>query len=244
MKKIRKIIEISGITSVLFAYTVLDIRTLQFDNNVSYQDKNSSETIVAREYAYALQSNNVIIDENKEINNENTENIEKTNLNSLDDLLIKNLEVAIKEKEAEIEASRIVYDNMTMTELTEKLNRSLKNELAGYGELYASYSLEKGVDPYLAVAISLHETGCNGKCSNLMKSCNNVSGQKGSPSCGAGSYKRFDTLEDGIKNYIDNLSANYYSRGYNTPETMQSRYAGSTSWAGKVNYYINLIKSR
>lgn len=138
----------------------------------------------------------------------------------------------------------IVYDGLTMDELAEKLDRSLKNELHGYGRLYAEYSLANGVDPYIAVAISLHETGCNGHCSNLMLSCNNVGGQKGSPVCGSGGYRGFDTLEDGIKGFIDNLSRNYFGMGLNTPELMNPKYAGSTSWASKVNYYVDTIKAR
>ena len=73
-----------------------------------------------------------------------------------------------------------VYEGLTLDELASKLDRSFKNELSGKGYLYASYSLEKGVDPYLAAAISLEETGCNWNCSNLVKSCNNVGGMKGS----------------------------------------------------------------
>jgi hypothetical protein len=138
----------------------------------------------------------------------------------------------------------IVYDGLTMDELAEKLDRSLKNELHGYGRLYAEYSLSHGVDPYIAVAISLHETGCNAHCSTLTIECNNVGGQKGSPSCGAYGYRHFDTLEDGIKGYLDNLSENYFGIGLNTPELMQSKYAGSDTWAMKVNSYVETIKSR
>ena len=60
---------------------------------------------------------------------------------------------------------------MTLSELSDKLNRSMMDTLSGKGELLASYSLEKGVDPYLALAISLEETGCNYNCSSLIKSC-------------------------------------------------------------------------
>jgi len=173
--------------------------------------------------------------------------INKITLITYDDFLINKTKNIQERKEQEYLAylqSLVVYDGLTMDQLAEKLNKSLKNELSGYGYLYASYSLEKGVDPYMAVAISLHETGCNGKCSNLMKSCNNVGGQKGSPTCGTGSYKRFDTLEDGIKGYIDNLSKNYFGMGLNTPELMAKKYAASTTWAERVNYYIETIKSR
>jgi len=138
-----------------------------------------------------------------------------------------------------------VYNGMTIEELSDKLNRSLNSTVAGYGNLFATYSLEKNVDPYLAVAIMLHETGCKWTCSELVRSCNNVGGQKGSPSCGSGSYRRFDTLEDGIRGYIDNLSANYFALGLNTPETISRKYTGyeGGTWATKVNSYIEQIKA-
>ena len=137
----------------------------------------------------------------------------------------------------------IVYDNMTMDELAEKLNRSLNSTLSGYGYLFASYSLELGVDPYLALAIVLHETGCKWECSYLTRVCNNVGGQKGSPSCNGGSYKRYDTLEEGIKGYLTNLYNGYISKGLTTPEQIGPKYAGSTSWPSKINWYIEYIKA-
>ena len=168
-------------------------------------------------------------------------------LTTFNKFLEKKVQVEEERKEREYQEylkSLIVYDGLTMDELAEKLDRSLKNELHGYGRLYAEYSLANGVDPYIAVAISLHETGCNGNCSSLMRTCNNVGGQKGSPVCGSGGYKGFDTLEDGIKGFIDNLSRNYFGMGLNTPELMNPKYAGSTTWASKVNYYVDTIKAR
>ena len=41
-------------------------------------------------------------------------------------------------------------------------------------------------DSYVAVAIMLHETGCKSNCSSLVRNCNNVGGQKGSPGCNGG----------------------------------------------------------
>lgn len=139
----------------------------------------------------------------------------------------------------------IVYDGMTLNQLAEKLNRSLKSTIAGKGYLIASYSLQLGVDPYLATAIILHETGCNsGMCSNLVRSCNNVGGQKGGPSCGGGSYKAYPTLDEGIMGYIDNLYKNYVSKGLTTANAMGPKYAASTTWASQVNNYIALVKSK
>ena len=138
----------------------------------------------------------------------------------------------------------IVYDGLTMNQLAEKLNRSLNSTISGKGYLIASYSLQLGIDPYMATAIILHETGCNGTCSSLVRECNNVGGQKGSPGCGGGAYKAYPTLDEGIMGYLDNLYRNYYSHGLTSPETIGPKYAASTTWASQVNNYIALIRSR
>jgi len=138
----------------------------------------------------------------------------------------------------------VVYDNLTFEELAAKLDRSLNSTLAGTGHLYAKYSLELGVDPYVAVAISLHETGCKWTCSSLVRYCNNVGGQKGGTTkCNGGSYRSFPTLEEGIYGFIHNLSINYYSKGLNTPELMNPKYAASPVWAQKVNSYVERVKA-
>jgi len=147
-------------------------------------------------------------------------------------------------KEKNVTKRVIVYDGMTMSELTEKLNRSLKSTIAGKGDVFASYSLERGVDPYLAVSIMLLETGCNWSCSSLMRKCNNVGGQKGSPSCDGGSYKSYPSLDEGIKGFIDNIADNYYAYGLTTPEAMNKKYAASNMWAIKVNNYISSVKAK
>lgn len=137
-----------------------------------------------------------------------------------------------------------VYDGLTMEELSAKLNRNLGNGyIAGKGELIAGYCLEKGVDPYVAVAIMLHETGCRANCSYLVRVCNNVGGQKGYPGCNGGAFKRFDTLDEGIYGFIRNLYNNYYSMGLNTVETIAPKYAEGNTWAGKINWYVNVIKN-
>lgn len=142
-----------------------------------------------------------------------------------------------------IEESKIVYDGLTMNELVAKLNRNLGSTLTGKGQLFAEYCLEKGVDPYLAVAIVLHETGCKYGCSTLTKQCNNVGGQKGSPSCNGGSYRSYPTIDEGIKGMIDNLYYNYISQGLTTPEAINTKYAESTTWSSKIHSYINSIRA-
>lgn len=135
----------------------------------------------------------------------------------------------------------IVYDNMTMQELSDKLERSLNSDISGYGNFIASYSLEKEIDPYLATAIMLHETGCTWECSSLVKNCNNVGGMKGS---GCGSYGYFNTLEEGIQRFIDNIYKNYYAYGLTNANLMGSKYAEDPEWSIKVNRHIEKIKNR
>lgn len=155
-------------------------------------------------------------------------------------------EQAMKEAEKkalEEEARKKVYDNLTLDELSDKIDRMFKKSyLKGKGRLFASYSLELGVDPYTAVAIALLETGCEWNCSAQVRTCNNVGGMKGGPSCNGTSYKSFSTLDDGIKKFIENLSYNYYKKGLDTPEKMNHKYAASTTWAMKVNKYIAKIR--
>ena len=148
----------------------------------------------------------------------------------------------IKEEKVveEAPAPSIVYDGMTLEELANKLERSFNNELSGKGYLYASYSLEKGVDPYLAAAISLEETGCKWNCSSLVKNCNNVGGMKGS---GCGAYGYFGTLDDGIRAFIDNIYRNYVAYGLTNADTMHHKYAENPEWANNVNAYIARIKN-
>lgn len=138
----------------------------------------------------------------------------------------------------------IVYEGMTLDELAEKLNRSLGSTLTGTGYQFALRATELGVDPYMAVAIVLEETGCAWDCSALVNQCYNVGGQKGAPGCWGGEYASFATLEDGINAFIDNLYYNYVAHGLTTPELINPVYAENTAWAANVNSYINLIRSR
>lgn len=137
-----------------------------------------------------------------------------------------------------------VYEAMTLEELGEKLNRSLGSDIvAGKGPLIAAECINKGVDPYIATAILLHETGCGSSCSNLARSCFNFGGQKGSPGCNGGAYKTFSSIDEGLVGLIDNLNNNYFSRGLNTVESIGPRYAESGTWVSKINWYIDKIRN-
>ena len=152
---------------------------------------------------------------------------------------------AVVQEERNIAPSKLlrveVYDGLTMEELAARLNRNLGNAaLAGKGELIANYCLSKGVDPYVATAIMIHETGRG--TSTMVRTCNNVAGQKGSPSC-MGAYKGYDTIDDGIRGAIDNLYRNYYAVGLDTVEKMGPKYAEGSEWPSKINGYVAKIKN-
>ena len=137
-----------------------------------------------------------------------------------------------------------VFEGLTLEELGAKIDRNLGDGyIGGKGELIASYCIEKGVDPYIATAIILHETGCRAKCSKLVRHCNNVGGIKGKPSCGGGSFKSYETIEDGIRGFVNNLQKNYYAYGLTTVEAIAPKYCEGNTWAGKINWYINVIKN-
>lgn len=172
---------------------------------------------------------------NKNINNDSYAYDEDLNNNSISEEII---DVEISSIENIVP---VVYENMTLEELTNKLERSLNDDLSGYGKFIANYTLEKGVDPYLATAIMLHETGCTWGCSNLVKSCNNVGGMKGS---GCGQYGYFNSLEEGITKFIDNIYNNYYAYGLTNANLMGNKYAEDPGWANKVNGHIEKIKNR
>ena len=224
---------------------VLQYKAFQIENNtVAYETVTMNDS-----YAGKVEE----VNNNK--NEENTESADESNNNSeIEDTTDTEVEEVLIEEELQdvktyeevntVPVDPIVYDGLTMGQLAEKLNRSLKSTISGKGYLIASYSLQLGIDPYMATAIILHETGCNGTCSSLVRECNNVGGQKGSPGCGGGAYKAYATLDEGIMGYLDNLYRNYYSYGLTTPEAIGPKYAASTTWASQVNNYIALIRSR
>ena len=217
------------------------------DNTVAYETVTMNDLNAGVEKKVSNKNENNTTEES---NNNSTE-VEDETTNTEDTQEVE--EVVIEEELQDVKTYEevntvpvdpIVYDGLTMNQLAEKLNRSLNSTISGKGYLIASYSLQLGIDPYMATAIILHETGCNGTCSSLVRECNNVGGQKGGPSCGGGSYKAYATLDEGIMGYLDNLYRNYYAYGLTSPETIGPKYAASTTWASQVNNYIALIRSR
>lgn len=193
-------------------------------------------TIISLDSAYTTASNAVI--ESVMLKNQ-TKKLQEKEL-KFDEKELKQ-EIEIISLKASTPA--IVYEGMTLDELALKLNNSLSSDLSGYGMSFAKYSIQYGVDPYLALAITLLETGCKWGCSSLVKQCNNVGGMKGAGSCLGSSYATFDSLDVGIEAMIKNLSCNYIQKGLVTPEQINTRYATSSTWAYKVNNYISAIRN-
>ncbi|MBP3766167.1 MAG: glucosaminidase domain-containing protein [Bacilli bacterium] len=178
-----------------------------------------------------------ILDKKTDVSENNIEN------NVTEDNGITVIESNDENISTEVVETPVVYDGLTRDELVAKINKNLNSTLSGKGDIFVDYALSLGLDPYLATAIVLHETGCSWECSYLVKACNNVGGQKGGPSCDGGSYKAYASLDEGIKGFMDNLYNNYYALGLTTPETINPKYAASTAWAGKINYYMQMIKA-
>ena len=150
----------------------------------------------------------------------------------------KQEEVKNKEYKEIVDDGSIIYDNLTLTELVNKLNKNLNSTLTNTGIYFATYYQNTGLDPYLSVAIVLHETGCYWICSKLVTENYNIGGLRGT-----NGYMKFNTLEEGINGFLDILYNNYYSKGLTTPELINTKYASSTTWSEKINNYIEKIKT-
>ena len=134
------------------------------------------------------------------------------------------------------------YEGESVEEIAGKLDKYLKGKLKDKGTYITEYSISVGIDPYLAASVMLLESGCYWGCSKITRECNNVAGNKGTPSCNGTSYKKLDTIEEGMNFSMDVLS-NYYKKGLNTPELINPRYAADKNWYKKVNKYIKKLKN-
>ena len=230
MKRIKLISSITIIVGILMISVGMVIQ-----KNESTQALNTNVNISDFKIQNMAASANMII---QDTNKETTEETKKTT----DLLTAVDMETA---PASVIVPPRIeVYEGMTLEELAIKLDRNLGTDIvAGKGALIASECVNKGVDPYVAVAILLHETGCKHSCSRLARTCNNFGGQKGAPGCNGGAYKAYNSIDEGLVGFIDNLYRNYYSRGLNTVESIGPKYAESNTWVSKINSYVYQIRA-
>ena len=161
-----------------------------------------------------------------------------------EDLLLMEVEMETAPASVIIPPRVEVYEGMTLEELGMKLDRNLGSDIvAGKGLFIATECINRGVDPYIATAILLLETGCKSRCSNLARYCNNFGGQKGTPSCNGGSYKQYATMDEGLVGFISNLSRNYFALGLTTPETIGPKYAENKDWPSMVSQLVGRIRA-
>lgn len=176
----------------------------------------------------------------------NKENIKETvENNKVEDIIENEVTDETEKEETEEEfINEFVYDNMSEYDLILKLDKNLKNELSGTSINFVNYYKQTGLDPVLAAAIVLHETGCTWKCSGLVRECYNFGGMKG----GTNKYKDtsytcYSSKEEGINAYLNMLYNNYYAKGLTTPELINPKYAASLEWSKAVNNYMTKIKN-
>lgn len=209
--------------------------------NYFYQQNNKNiEQVLAYSDANYKDASNVIENINSEEviyptteTTTSTSTTTTTTTNKIEDLEIKKSVVSDA-----LNDNSIVFDGLTLTELSNKLNKHLSSTLTDTGIYFANYTKKTGLDPYLAVAIVLHETGCKWTCSSLVRDNYNIGGLKSD-----GKFIKYNSLEEGIDGYLNILFNNYYNKGLNTAELIQSKYApNSTTWTEKINWYINTIK--
>ena len=160
-------------------------------------------------------------------------NIEREDIQLLKEIKVETTNASLLRQE--------VFEGMTIDELAEKINRTLKNEISGQGYTIANKCIELGVDPYIATAIIMHETGCGqSSCSNIARTCYNFGGQKGS---GCGAYQRYGSIDEGLNGMINNLYKNFYARGLTTIDSIAPRYAESPTWPAKIHGYVARIRA-
>lgn len=127
------------------------------------------------------------------------------------------------------------YDGESVSEVGKKLNKKFKGSLKGTGEYFAKLCMEKGMDPYLLAAISVHETAF-GTSSAAVTRFN-----YGGIMCN-GKLCEYDSVEHGLTSFINMVYRNYFKKGLLTPEQMHKKYAASPTWAEKVNSHYKALK--
>lgn len=135
------------------------------------------------------------------------------------------------------------YDGEDIGIVSEKLDKYFENTvLQGYGNLIAKNAGSKGISPYLIASMILVNTNCRVQCKAIVEKCNNVGDIKGVGGCFGGSYKKYETLDSGIKDLIQYVNDNFYSKELKTPYTIYKSYGKDISWAYNVNNYMQIIK--
>jgi len=228
LKKVRILSIVTSMVGIIMISIGMVIQSEKLENNLA-----TKPVVQEFDIKNMAASTNMIVEETEASKKEKNE-----------DLFLTEVKMETAPASVIIPPRVEVYEGMTLEELAIKLDRNLgSGMLAGKGALIAAECINKGVDPYIAIAIMLHETGCKSNCSSLARACNNFGGQKGSPSCNGGSYKAYNSVDEGVVGHIDNLYRNYFSRGLNTIESIGPKYAESPTWRSKITWYVEQIRA-
>ena len=144
------------------------------------------------------------------------------------------------EEQTEIATS---FDGESIEVIGKKINRLFKKTpLEDYGEEIASISISKSVNPYLIGGIILESTNCKTDCTVLLKQCNNVASFKGEPGCFGGTYKKYNSVNDSIRELVNKISNDFISVDTQAPYKMYKKYGKNETWAFKVSKYMEELK--
>lgn len=127
---------------------------------------------------------------------------------------------------------------MSVTEIIKKNNESVVERLSNVDNLTIEERIELkchqyGIDPDIPLAIARLETGHF--TSRAFKEDNNVGGLSINEV-----PMSFDTLEDGIEAFVQNLANNYFAQGLDTVEEIGAKYCpvNEENWVEIVNQLL------
>ena len=135
------------------------------------------------------------------------------------------------------------FNGESIETVGKKIERLLKKtDLEGMGEYISRTAIRKSVNPYLIGGIILESTNCKRDCSIILKQCNNVSGMKGDPGCFGGTYKKYNSIEDGISDLVNDVSRRFETSESQVPNKMFKSYGKNATWAFKVGNFMEDLK--
>ena len=138
------------------------------------------------------------------------------------------------------------YDARTPSNLTaDELNRFVQGTaLEGLGDAYAKAESEYGVNAFILLALSAHESAW-GK-SRIAQDKNNLFGYMAYDRSPYASAKHFETKDEAVMTVANHLATNYltegakYFNGY-TLEGMNVKYASDIEWHSKITGIMNRL---
>ena len=159
-------------------------------------------------------------------------------LNKKDDPIVDDNPTNIEEEVVDTS-----FNGESIEQIGKKMNKIfVKSFLDGHGESIARIAISKSVNPYLVGGIILESTNCRSDCSVLLKQCNNVFGKKGEPGCFGGTYQKYSSVEESVKDLVNIIRDKFESKDEQNPYKMYKKYGKNEIWAFKVNKNMEILK--